>query len=505
MASLAPAPGALPTAAIHALPPAGRRKLRVGVFADGPEQPRWLMDALAKVAASDFAEVIYMRNIGVRLQYSGPQIAQNGILESDPNISLDVAFAMGDTDDAALEGLARYGVWRYCFGEGQGIEEPRAGVSEVIEGAPVTASGIRVRVGGADRLAYQSWSRTQPYSVARNRANVFAKASDFLVRALRDLHAAPDSWIERRTTPAKPRAATPRPRAGDFARFGARVARRAVEKLTTVEQWSLAFRFTPEESWPETLAGFHRLAPPKDRFWADPFPIQRGGRSYIFFEELPFAAGKAHISVVEVDRAGRASEPVRVLERDYHLSYPFLVEDAGEVYMIPESAHNDTIEIYRCVDFPAKWRLERVLVDGVYCADATLHREGGRWWMFANSSPKAAEIHDELHLFSADRLLGDWVPHKRNPVKSDVRNARPAGNLFREAGELFRPAQICAPLYGSGVAINRVLHLGHDEYREEEVRRILPAGNGLLGIHTLNRAGDLSVADAFARRSRFGR
>src|SRR5688572_11949135 len=117
--------------------------------------------------------------------------------------------------------------------------------------------------------------------------------------------------------------------------------------------------------------------------------------------------------------------------------------------------------------------------------------------------PKAAEIHDELHLFSADRLLGDWVPHRRNPVKSDVRNARPAGNLFRAGGELYRPAQICAPIYGAGVAINRVLHLGADEYREEEVRRILPEGGALLGLHTINRAGDLSVADAFARRSRF--
>jgi hypothetical protein len=36
------------------------------------------------------------------------------------------------------------------------------------------------------------------------------------------------------------------------------------------------------------------------------------------------------------------------------------------------------------------------------------------------------------------------------------------------------------------------------------VERILPpADSGLLGIHTLNRAGDLTVVDAFARRRRF--
>jgi len=33
---------------------------------------------------------------------------------------------------------------------------------------------------------------------------------------------------------------------------------------------------------------------------------------------------------------------------------------------------------------------------------------------------------------------------------------------------------------------------------------VLPAPeSGLLGIHTVNRAGDLTVVDAFARRRRF--
>ena len=89
-------------------------------------------------------------------------------------------------------------------------------------------------------------------------------------------------------------------------------------------------------------------------------------------------------------------------------------------------------------------------------------------------------------------------------MKSDARSARPAGKLFTQAGKLYRPAQICAPLYGSGVSINRVTHLSHDDFIEEEERRLVPAPeSGLLGLHTINRAGDLSVVDVFARRSRF--
>jgi hypothetical protein len=243
--------------------------------------------------------------------------------------------------------------------------------------------------------------------------------------------------------------------------------------------------------------------PPKGGFWADPFPIQVKGRNYIFFEELPQGAAKAHISVIEVDREGRASAPRKVLERDYHLSYPCLVEEEGELYMIPETAHNNTVEIYRCVDFPAKWALERVLMRDVFCADATVHREGDQWWMFANAAAPGEEINDELHLYSADRLLGEWKPHRGNPVKSDVRGARPAGRLFRRGSGLYRPGQIGAPIYGSGIALNRVTRLSKDEYLEEEDRRIVPLDASTLGIHTINRAGDLTVTDAFERRPRF--
>lgn len=521
------------------------RRLRVAVFADGALQPRWMVEALAQAASSGFAELaaVCLDTTGA---VSRPPLLWRAYCRADRSLfgsgawseprdvttlvprsrrfafdaaaaeaPFDVVFALGDVDDERLAPLARFGVWRYCFGETHATREPLAGVREVIDAAPVTATGIRIRrVGEPDRIACASWSRTLPFSVARSRENVFAKATQFAGRALHELHRSGAAWLDAETIPAAPlgseRFPGPAGLVRDLSCMGSRVARRAAARLFSVEQWSLAFRFENadpeghEESWNGSLDGWLRLEPPRDRFWADPFPIQHNGRSYIFFEELAFAAGKAHISVIEVDRHGRASDPVRVLERDYHLSYPFLVEEGGELYMVPESAANHTVEIYRCVDFPRKWRRERVLLDGVFAADATLHRGPDRWWMFANVAANGAEIHDELHLFSAAELLGHWEPHRRNPVKSDVRNARPAGRLFRRGDALLRPSQICAPLYGSGIAINRVTRLTAEDFAEEEVRRILPpAGSGVLGLHTLNCAGDLVVTDAFIRRPRF--
>jgi hypothetical protein len=502
------------------------RKLRVGIFAAGRMQPRWLVDAFIRIAASEFAEIVVIaaarsapaasplawqlyeridRSVfgadpsdGLDLATALPQGRFVPFEQFDSSASdLDVAFALGDFDDTQLDGIARHGVWRFALD----------GVREVAEGAPVTSSGlhVRLRAGARPRLAYQSWSRTNSLSVARNRDPLLRKSAEFAWRALRELHSSGHGWLEQ-CRPVEPQA--PGRGAvlggGEIARIAGRLAARGIEKALSVEQWFLAFSFE-KKIISGDLQGFTRLMPPKDRYWADPFVLEKNGRYFIFFEDLPFAAGKAHISMVEVTRDGGATPPVKVLERDYHLSYPFLVEQDGELYMIPESGRNRTVEVYRCVDFPLRWRLERVLLDGVRLVDATFHRGEDRWWMFANAAASGSRMFDdELHLFHAERLLGHWKPHPRNPVKSDARCARPAGQLIWRNGALLRPAQICVPRYGAGISMNRVLRLTPQHYAERQVERVLPAPeSGLLGIHTVNRAGELTVVDAFTRRRRF--
>jgi hypothetical protein len=432
-------------------------------------------------------------------------------LGSGPDAELDVAFVLGALDDSRLDGIARYGVWRFCFGADGAHGGTFAGLREVAAGEPLTASGIKVRV-APDRpakLAYQSWSRTYPFSVVRNRDQLLQKTAEFAFRSLRELHRSGEGWLSRCREAPQWVAQEPKPTIGDLSRIVGRVATRGLDRALHIEQWFLAYRFG-NPNVPADLSGFTRLMPPKDRDWADPFVIEKNGRYFVFFEELPYATGKAHISMFELGRDGRMSPVQRIVEAPYHLSYPFVFEHEGQLYMIPESGRNQTVELYRCVDFPLAWRLERVLIDGLRLVDATLYkgtgngRGGDRWWMFANSAAGASRVFDdELHLFSAERLLGEWKPHPKNPVKSDARSSRPAGRLYERDGALYRPAQVCVPRYGAGLAIQRVTKLTPQDYVERQVQRILPPPHtGLFGLHTMNRAGDLTVVDAFARRRR---
>jgi hypothetical protein len=528
-------------------------RLRIALFADAPMQPRWMVDAFARIARSDFADVVLIaarhdartarpwlwhacnrldRALFARgddpsepvLLRAAIPLARHEKCRDTPgemtaawrrsgltDLPLDVAFVLGDVDEPELETIARYGVWRWCFGTAHDTREALAGWREVARGEPITESGLRVsQRGRPDRLLHQSRARTYPFSAAKNRANLFRKTALFAERELRLLHRIGELRMASGGTPlfaAASRSMEAAPSGGEilrgFGQVGARIVKRGIQKLFCIDQWFLAYRFGLPGGDGE-LSRYTRLMPPKDRIWADPFPLEREGRHFVFFEEVPFATGKGRIAVVEIGEDGSRSAPVTVLERDYHLSYPFLIEHEGALFMVPESGQNRSVELYRCMRFPDVWRFEKVLLRDRPFADATFHRAGGRWWMFVNSGAEGTELYDELHLFYADDLLGEWHAHPANPVKSDVYGARPAGALYVRDGALHRPAQICAPLYGSGLSIARVQELSPHSYRETEVARILPpAGQGVLGIHTFNRSGRLSVIDGFARRSRW--
>lgn len=550
--STAVAPGVAdsPPAKAERLP-----RLRVGLFAASRLQARAIATAMARIAGSDFADIVVMawqdREIpaptwpwrfyrhldgvlaGARMaagipvdllstvpcERVGPMPAvASESIEADlwrqelGKLNLDVAFVLGDIEQNMIAGVARYGIWRLEFPEQEPQWDGLEGFREVIEGRSLTSVSLRVsQIGQRELRLCPSWFRTVPFSITKNRDRLLRRAAQLPGRALQALH---------ETQGASLAHAVPLPHLSlirddaqsgpgeslrGLARLGKKIGQRVFQKLFCVDQWFLAFRFSPPFRELPDLGEFCCLVPPKDRFWADPFPLVRDGRFYIFFEELIFARGKAHIAYVEIDRNGRCSEPRRVLECPYHLSYPFLIETEGQLFMVPETGQNGTVELYRCIRFPDRWRFEKVLLRAKYSADATFHHVDGTWWMFVNIGTDDTDIHDELHIFYADRLDGTWHPHGANPVKSDVRSARSAGRLYMRAGQLYRPAQIGVPIYGSGISINKVLKLTPTEYLEQEVARIVaPATDGILGFHTLNRAGELTVADGFIRRNRFG-
>lgn len=252
-------------------------------------------------------------------------------------------------------------------------------------------------------------------------------------------------------------------------------------------------------------ADFKPLVPPLDRFWADPFIWVHENIYYVFIEELLYSTNRGRIVCLTLDKEMNILSNQVVLERPYHLSYPFLFEHEGQLYMIPETGKNNRIELYQCTHFPDKWEFEKTLIDNVYAVDATLAKAQKKWWLFANIEAEDGSTWNTLHLYYADHPLSDqWTPHPLNPIVKDVHSARPAGRIISYEGGLIRPSQDCSVRYGYATNFNRITTLTETEYSETcEHTFKPPQKSSILATHTFNDMAGLTAIDAIRRRRRF--
>ena len=241
---------------------------------------------------------------------------------------------------------------------------------------------------------------------------------------------------------------------------------------------------------------WRNIPDPGIRFLADPFPVVWKGETWVFVEDFEHRTQKGIISAIPFGDDGPKGSPQPVLETPWHLSYPFIIADGGEIWMIPESSADRTVRLYRADAFPDRWVEEAVLLDGIEAADATVVRHEGRYWMFAVTRDGAGAPSDTLSLFMADKLVGPWRPHPTNPVLIDASAARPAGNMVHRDGRLWRPVQDCRAGYGRALGLAEVTRLDEECFRQT-VHTVLRPGTEWPGrrIHTLNRAGSLECID----------
>lgn len=295
-------------------------------------------------------------------------------------------------------------------------------------------------------------------------------------------------------------------------RAGKALARRIVQKIYhlcyNAPHWKVGWRETGGRDLLDLRAhpqtGWQVLPDDGSRFYADPFPILYQGKVTLFVEDYIHRLGRAIISAVPFGPSGPIGRPEPVLDLPYHLSYPFVFERDGAVWMVPESCANRTVDLYRATAFPGGWVKEATLLSDVVASDATLVEHDGRWWLFATVRDDGGAFSDALHLWSAPDFRGPWTPHPKNPVLVDIASARPAGRMVERDGQLLRPVQDCRRSYGAALGIARVAHLDLNGM-EQTVETILTPGTLWDGrkLHTLNEAGGLEFIDGSALAPRW--
>ena len=415
---------------------------------------------------------------------------------------------------------ARYGVWSYHHGDNDYYRGGPAHFWELFEENPFSGVLLQVlneELDGGLVLCKAHLATEQGSSLIHNRVRPYWVGSLFVIRKLHELHQYGWEQVLARTLPNRPhpgqrklyRIPTNREMVGFLARRLVKSAQARLTRREHIWHWRIALRPSAlgglsADAAPD-MRGFRWIESPKGHFYADPFPLPHGGKTWLFFEDFRHADNRGVISCAEILEEGTLSAPREVLQRPYHLSYPFVFEDGSEIYMIPESGDNRTVELYRATAFPYRWEQARLLFSGVPAWDTTLWMEDGLFWFFVTmADPPGAGT--QLFLFYADGLLGRWNYHPANPICPHEQRARGAGAIFRHQGRRIRPSQDVSRGYGYSFAWNEITRLTPTEYQEQLIFEVLPSwAPGLAGTHTYNRTPRWEVVDGkiSGPRSRF--
>ena len=394
--------------------------------------------------------------------------------------------------------LARRGVWTHAFAVGDRHATLPPGFDAVRQGkALAEVSLVRLTPSGSGQPLEQEWVRVEPFSYRRTREALTSAAAELAARHLRR-----DATV-RATAPVVGLPKTDHRGEGAAARLMVTLlARAAVELMQRVlfrQDWNVGVIHRPIA---EVLAGVHgreiEWLPKQDgdAFLADPFGIPLpDGTCLLLAEEFVGASGRGRIVAATIGEASYISPPHPVLELGVHLSYPYVVPSDHGWLFAPESSRAGEVAVYRLGSASGPAQRVGTLLDGFAAVDPTIVEYEGRWWLFATDAARNPDGH--LHVWYADRARGPWAPHALNPVKCDVRSARPGGTPFIVDGVLYRPAQDNSGTYGGALVINRIDLLTPEGFEETTVARMDPDPDGAYpsGIHTMSAVGSSVLVD----------
>lgn len=220
------------------------------------------------------------------------------------------------------------------------------------------------------------------------------------------------------------------------------------------------------------------VMPATRNYWAaDPMLAEDNGHTYMFYEAV--LNGKGRIEVVEINNDGTTSKPMVALEREYHLSYPFVFRHGDEWYMLPESCAANKVQLLKATHFPTEWQYVTTLLDE-YAADTTIQEINGKLLMLT-FLPQSGSENVIPKAFWVD-LSNDIRLNEIPWPEFDTLLVRGAGKMIKDTGRYIRPAQINQPLsYGDGVLFAQC-NCTDAAYEETEIGRLSAENIHIRGV-----------------------
>lgn len=235
-------------------------------------------------------------------------------------------------------------------------------------------------------------------------------------------------------------------------------------------------------------------------YQADPFGIEKNGNLYLFYEEFIKEKNYAVLKCRILDSNLKLIDDRVVLDDGTHKSFPFLFENEGHWYMMPETGALNSLMLYECTSFPFEW-IKMTEILSFACSDAVIKKINGLWFLLYTKANTQNE-NKNLYLRTANNLFGDWEVEPEFLVNQDKYSSRNAGSIYNIDDVHYRFAQNCSNSYGENVVIKKIVETSRSNFSETVTieKSLHENGNG---FHTLNATKSFVLVDRRKYRYQF--
>jgi len=209
---------------------------------------------------------------------------------------------------------------------------------------------------------------------------------------------------------------------------------------------------------------------------ADPFLFVYNDILYLFYEEKGLLTPGILKSIHTSDLKSWTA-PVTVLQEPFHLSFPWVFEDNGKVYMLPETGADGSIRLYEATNRELNsFKLVKKIKESdssqtirMGYGDNCLLKQNGIYYLFTQL--QYSDPINVLELFISNNITGPYLTHPCSPIQENMMVGRNAGSIMKIENKLIRFAQDCSEGYGDNVHILKINEISPNTYSESIIQK----------------------------------
>jgi len=259
-----------------------------------------------------------------------------------------------------------------------------------------------------------------------------------------------------------------------------------VKNKFIIGDWVVFYRSKGNSKW-------KKFKGEKGYWYADPMLFTYKNELLLFTEAFQKKCQIGRLAVSKMVN-GEFSKPQIIIKKPYHMSYPctFIYKDS--VYMIPETSQNHSLELFKATnDKLDNWEKVGILDSNIICVDSTVFVDKEDVFLLTYFQENK-KYTTRVYKLDMDQMKISEI--FSNQINEDI--ARPAGKIYREDNNYYRPVQYNVNCYGEEMCMLEINPLDN-EWMGNAIDSITTKSIGLehygLRTHTYNTESGIEVVD----------